>query len=374
MNGMALCAGVGGLERALALVENHRTVLWCEWDKRAAATLVSNFGEGLDVAPIWDDLRSLDGKPWRGVVDLISAGFPCQPFSDAGNKRGEDDPRHLWPHVLRITREVDPEYVFLENVPGIVTTYPADGRPAAIVVREDLEELGFRVEEGLFSAEEVGAPQRRVRWFLVAHHNRHLRQGGHGLGDRHSDSGAGRADAGRGIPVAYSDGTSAGQGGKQQPQLVSAPRPSAKLAHSDRGRYVKRLPGGESAVQQPRQAGGTMADPGSERPQGERRGRPAARPARRSRGTEVADTNRGRARTRIHPFPPARDADWTEYLERYPYAAPATESSVRGDPDGVASGMDVCLCSRRARLKQCGNGVVPATAALAWTTLKARIR
>ena len=361
MNGMALCAGVGGLERALALVENHRTVLWCEWDKRAAATLVSNFGEKLDVAPIWDDLRSLDGKPWRGVVDLISAGFPCQPFSNAGNKRGEDDPRHLWPHVLRITREVDPEYVFLENVPGIVTTYAADGRPAAIVVREDLEELGFRVEEGLFSAEEVGAPQRRVRWFLVAHHNRHRPDGGGeppsgGIpeisGDRHSDSGAGLVDAGRGIPVAHSDGTSAGQGGKQQPQLVSASRPSAKLAHSDGGRYVKRLPGGESAVQQPRQAGGTMADPGDG-----------------DRGDALRNLSDGR-----HPFPPARDADWTEYLERYPYAAPATESSVRGDPNGVASGMDVCVCSRRARLKQCGNGVVPATAALAWTTLKARFQ
>ncbi len=87
------------------------------------------------------------------------------------------------------------------------------------------------------------------------------------------------------------------------------------------------------------------------------------------RGDALRNLSDGR-----HPFPPARDADWTEYLERYPYAAPATESSVRGDPDGVASGMDVCVCSRRARLKQCGNGVVPATAALAWTTLKARFQ
>ena len=71
-------------------------------------------------APIWSDIRTFDGKPWRGVVDCVAGGIPCQPFSVAGKRRGTADERHLWPDVLRIVRECGPSVVFIENVGGSV--------------------------------------------------------------------------------------------------------------------------------------------------------------------------------------------------------------------------------------------------------------
>jgi len=112
-------------------------------------------------APLWTDLASFDGRPWRGVVDTLTAGYPCQPFSRAGRRRGEDDPRHLWPHVCRIIGEVEPGVVFLENVLGHLTL----GFPQ---VREDLEELGYRLTAGLFTAAEIGTSQKRQRLFILA--------------------------------------------------------------------------------------------------------------------------------------------------------------------------------------------------------------
>ena len=83
----------------------------------AAATLVARMEDAaLDRAPVWDDVASFDGRPWRGAVDIVTAGYPCQPFSVAGKRRGAEDPRHLWPHVARIVGETEPPFVFLENV------------------------------------------------------------------------------------------------------------------------------------------------------------------------------------------------------------------------------------------------------------------
>ncbi len=121
VNGLALCAGVGGLELGLALANpGYRSVGYVERESYATAILVARMGEqALDPAPVWDDLTTFDGRPWRGKVDLISAGFPCQPFSAAGKQKGTDDERWLWPDIARIIREVQPGYVFLENVPGL---------------------------------------------------------------------------------------------------------------------------------------------------------------------------------------------------------------------------------------------------------------
>ena len=165
MNGLALCAGIGGLELGLhiALGEQYKTVCYVEREAYAASVVVARMEEKtLDTAPIWDSLETFNGKPWRGVVDIVSAGEPCQPFSVAGQRQGKSDERYLWPHVERIIREVEPEFVFLENVAGAV-----DVRYEHKAV---LEGMGYRVEAGLFSAEEVGAPHQRVRVFMLAHY------------------------------------------------------------------------------------------------------------------------------------------------------------------------------------------------------------
>jgi DNA (cytosine-5)-methyltransferase 1 len=115
----------------------------------------------LHPAPIWSNVRTFDGKPWRGVVDWIAGGFPCQPFSVAGKRRGEEDPRHLWPEFVRIIGEVRPRLVFLENVPGVVKLGGAS-------IASDLADLGYRFAWTTLRASDVGAPHHRRRWFCVA--------------------------------------------------------------------------------------------------------------------------------------------------------------------------------------------------------------
>jgi len=114
--GLSLCSGAGGLDLGLAIAEpGYRTVGYVERDAFAAAVLVARMEDAaLDQAVVWDDLASFDGKPWRGAVDLLCAGYPCQPFSIAGKRRGADDPRHLWPHVARVIGECQPRFVFLD--------------------------------------------------------------------------------------------------------------------------------------------------------------------------------------------------------------------------------------------------------------------
>jgi DNA (cytosine-5)-methyltransferase 1 len=162
LTSLSLCSGGAGLDLGLQLVFPIRTICWVEWEAFAIEYLAQAMEAGcLDQAPIWTDLRTFDGKPWRGTVDCLTAGYPCQPFSLAGKRRGQDDPRHLWPHVRRVIGEVEPAIVFLENVSGHLSL-------GFEQVATDLEGLGYEVAAGLFSAEEVGASQRRERLFILA--------------------------------------------------------------------------------------------------------------------------------------------------------------------------------------------------------------
>ena len=174
MNGLALCAGVGGLELGIQLaVPGYRCVGYCERDTFAAATLVARMeSEALDQAPIWDDLTTFPSELYRGKVDLITAGFPCQPFSVAGQRKGTDDERWIWGDIARVIRQVGPCFVFLENVPGLLTNSGGYG-----TVLGDLAGLGFDAEWGVFSAAEVGAPQLRKRVFILAHSSSDRLQG-----------------------------------------------------------------------------------------------------------------------------------------------------------------------------------------------------
>jgi len=162
--GLSLCAGIGGIDLGLrlALGERYRTVGYVERDAFCAATLVARMEDAaLDCAPIWDDLATFDGKPWRGGVDLVSAGFPCQPFSTAGLRLGKADERWLWPAIARVLRDVRPQrYVLLENVPPVIRHGLGD-------ILGTLAELGFAAEWDVFSAAGVGAPHRRRRFFLL---------------------------------------------------------------------------------------------------------------------------------------------------------------------------------------------------------------
>lgn len=165
LNGLALCAGFGGLEGGLERsLPEYRTVCYVEGEAYPAAVLVQKMEKGtVRKAPIWSNVVTFDGKPWRGKVDIISGGFPCQPHSQAGKLLGKDDPRNLWPSIVRIIGEVRPRFLFLENVANINNTYGKE-------IVGNLAQMGFDAAWCVVRASDVGAPHRRARWFLLASH------------------------------------------------------------------------------------------------------------------------------------------------------------------------------------------------------------
>jgi len=161
---ISLCTGCAGIELGLReVIPNLRTIAYVEVEAFAVANLVAKIEEGkLDAAPVWTDIKTFDGEPFRDRVHLITGGYPCQPFSVAGKRKGEADPRHLWPHIERIIKAVRPVYGFFENVSGHLTI----GFPT---VYRSLRNMGYSVEAGLFTAAECGAPHRRERLFILAY-------------------------------------------------------------------------------------------------------------------------------------------------------------------------------------------------------------
>lgn len=163
LTNISLFSGAGGLDLGARLVGGFRTVCYVENDPYAQAVLMSRMRDGqLDDAPIWDDVRTFDGHPFRGV-DIVSGGFPCQPHSSAGERRGANDSRNLWPDYMRILRECKPRFILAENVIGIFDT------GYAITVLADLEEAGYCATPFSSSACSIGASHMRRRVFFLAH-------------------------------------------------------------------------------------------------------------------------------------------------------------------------------------------------------------
>jgi site-specific DNA-cytosine methylase len=163
---LGLCAGYGGIELGLKrAIPNLRSVALCEIEAFAIANLVSKMEAGLmDPAPIWPDLKTFPWAAFRDRVDILTGGYPCQPFSAAGQRRGKDDPRHLWPYIADGIRLLRPRCCFFENVEGHISLGLSD-------VIEDLAGMGYRTTWGIFSASECGAPHQRKRVFILAHRN-----------------------------------------------------------------------------------------------------------------------------------------------------------------------------------------------------------
>lgn len=163
MNELALFAGAGG-----GILGGHllgwRTVCAVEFNPYAASILAARQNDGLlPPFPIWDDVCTFDGRPWRGLVDVVSGGFPCQDISAAGKGAGiEGDRSGLWGEMARIVCEIQPKYVFVENSPML--TSRGLGR-----VLGDLAEMGYDTEWGCISAAEMGAHHVRERIWIAAH-------------------------------------------------------------------------------------------------------------------------------------------------------------------------------------------------------------
>lgn len=137
----------------------------------ACAVLVAQMEAGrLDPAPLWTDLSTFDGLEWRGCVDIVAAGIPCQPYSVAGKQEGGGDPRDLVDEFIRVIGETLPAVVFVEEVPNFVGNWTRDRLPGFARLARGLSELAYAVEEPvLVRAEDVGAPHRRERAFILAY-------------------------------------------------------------------------------------------------------------------------------------------------------------------------------------------------------------
>ena len=163
---LALFAGAGG-----GILGGHllgwRTVCAVERDAYAAQVLAQRQNDGiLKPFPIWSDVTTFDGRPWRGIVDVVSGGFPCQDISTAGKGAGIDGERSgLWSEMARIICDVQPRFVFVENSPAL--TFRGLG-----TVLGDLASLGFDAEWGVLSAAGVGANHSRARLWIVAYSKR----------------------------------------------------------------------------------------------------------------------------------------------------------------------------------------------------------
>jgi DNA (cytosine-5)-methyltransferase 1 len=160
---LALFAGAGGGILGGKLL-GWRTVCAVEREPYARDVLVARQNDGsLEPFPIWNDVCTFDGKPWRGIVDIVSGGFPCQDISIAGKGEGLDGKRSgLWGEMARIIREVGPRFVFVENSPML--TSRGLGR-----VLGDLAGMGFDAEWGVLAAGHTGAPHLRERIWILAY-------------------------------------------------------------------------------------------------------------------------------------------------------------------------------------------------------------
>jgi DNA (cytosine-5)-methyltransferase 1 len=346
MNVLALCSGIGGLELGLKLAEpTARTVCYVERETYPLAVTLARIRDGvLDDAPIWTDLKTFDGKPWRGVVDCITGGYPCQPFSYAGRRKGEDDPRHLWPDIRRIISEIQPRFCFFENVAGHLSL-------GFESVWGNLRDMGYQVEAGLFTAAEVGAPHKRQRLFFVAHANRRQPSRRRGESSRPN--------------LARPYGQPPGSG-----ELLAHTERPQRGSDDDTGRHLQQGSYGEGeATGRVGKRSQAMADTSNQRPE-----RP--RSARRGwtgfadGGRYVGNTDGSGSQRWVQsvdkgtdelptwlPSPEDTDA-WAEVL----CLEASLEPAIRRVADGIPNRVD--------RLAATGNSVVPAVAATAWRQLR----
>ena len=191
LRSISLCSGVGGLDLGVELgLGRLRPLCYVEREVAAARILAQRMeDQALPAAPIWSDITTFDGSRFDGMVDLVTAGFPCPDYSVAGKREGRFGKHgQVWDHVIRIICEVGPGLVVLENVPGILVPHAGGDEgwvlPAGLhFVLGDLAESGFDAEWLCVRASDVGAPHRRERWFCVAYRKESGREasGLHGL-------------------------------------------------------------------------------------------------------------------------------------------------------------------------------------------------
>jgi len=389
---LSVCSGYEGLGLGLRRVfPSIREIAYVEGEAWAVANLANKMEEGkLHPAPVWTDVKTFEFRQFRGKVDILSGGFPCQPFSTAGSGKGVSDERHLYPFISAGIQACQPTVVFLENVPGIITTRITDGTPVLQHVLQDLEGMGYTATAGIFSAEEVSAPHRRERVFILAYAESERHRGGRDE-ERGVDgwfvqpheqgrSEVGSETKGRGGELADAQNSGrtkrepATQGSGSQAHRPSQRRSQAgELGDTD----IQRLEGVEFGINHPqrwqepdgstglpsRAVSAWPARPGHEQHEWE------------EPRTIVVNTQRKRSQGSDGDAA-VTDRDQPQYgvpTQAGQHNDRQAQPQLGGATDGDTSGVDPTQF-RVDRLRMIGNGVVPETAERAYRVLAGRLR
>lgn len=338
-----------------------RVILYAEREAYPCAVLESRMAEGsIHPAPVWcGDFTALDGKLFRGLVDVIVAGFPCQDLSVAGKRAGLDGKRSgLFFEVVKFANDCEARFLFLENVAGIASATASvmdeaeelEERAASRVLGE-LADNGWNAEWLTLSASDVGASHGRARWFCFAWRSELDDAKGRNLRDDVNDK---RTSSGKIDCTADASGM---LGNSQHAGFHAAEIGDGAQSGNDG------FPTGEVNACEPEGSSieyGQVANPGIQRPQGNEFGKPCES----NRGGQEAYGPVTELCSLFAPGP--SDKRWAEIIREHPERSPALEPDFRKLVNGLAFAMDDC---RAARLKCVGNGVVALQAGCAAAVL-----
>ena len=392
---LSLCSGYEGIGIGLRRVlPNVREVAHVEIEAFAAANLVAKMeASEMDAAPVFTNLKEFPFRKFRGCVDILTGGFPCQPFSNAGSRKATEDPRHLFPFILDGIRECQPGIVFLENVEGIISCKTGDGEPVLQYVLRELERVGYSATAGIFSASEVGAPHQRKRVFIMGNTEyygqlatevrRSLEEASadspQGSEEASESAGAGEPEGSGGIPAGepeLANTDSEGCEGSECERLQGqAGEPSGHrvegLANTDSGggredwRQPELWPTGTE--QSPR--GAWLRSPEGAVAQGQE-GVSQGWPSRPGADQYEWEAPRTVAVTSPDDRRDMQERDKAQGLEQH--SGREAQSKLGGTPDGGGTTVDPTT-NRVDRLRLLGNGVVPQVAARAYLVLFNRL-
>lgn len=330
MNELSLFTGGGGGILGSKML-GWRPIGYVEWDKYCQRIIRQRIKDGvLHNAPIYGDIRTFISEGhvdlYRGITDIISGGFPCQPFSLAGLELAENDPRNMWPATIEAIRIIRPRIAWLENVPNLAS------KPYFARIIGDLAEAGYDVRWRVLSAAEMGAPHIRERLWILAHteHSACGEKVGRINEEKNREADSGRSDnsstrlpvGASGEPINVADADSAQEHGERRARECGR---NSVGRHKEATQQENRTPSNNST-------------------------------GRRSGEANAPDTNSPR-RKEQRRIEPARTEHETAECGRWW----ETEPSMGRVVDGMAN--------RVGQLRALGNGQVPSVAAAAWHLL-----
>lgn len=346
----SLFSGIGGFDLAAQWM-GWENKFHCEWNDFGRKVLNYYWPN----AKTYEDITKTDFKEWRGKIDILTGGFPCQPYSVAGKREGKNDSRHLWPEMLRAVREIKPRWVVAENVRGLTSW---NGGLVFEEVQAELEAEGYTVQSFLLPAAGVNAPHKRERIWIVAY------------SDHSNDRRTPGQDAGEGREKRVQERDEIRQSAESGEVFRNVA--DAKSQQSERDEPEQR----EVGEQEQRQFGGEgsemggfgdAADAHSGRPEGsEESGRHSLDAKREgsdsSQKRPTTNTDSERSQERNHAGQPEKPRRYDQTLpspedwEEFP-----TQSPVRDGDDGFSSRLDSITFPkwRNESIKAGGNAIVP---------------